>query len=50
MLGEGELDPNGKLFDEKLEKGYGGLGDIKFFIEERAGRSAKYEEAMEAIF
>ena len=50
MLGEGELDPNGKLFYEKLEQGHGGLGDIKFVIAERAGMSAIYEEAIEEIF
>ena len=42
--------PNGKLFHVKLEEGYGGLGDRRTVIVERAGRSPIYEEAIEAIF
>ena len=44
------MDPNGKLFYAKLEEGYGGLGDRKINIAERAVISPRYEEAIEAIF
>ena len=50
MLEEGELDPNGKLFDSKVQDRYVGLGDRKTIIAERAGRSPIYEDAREAIF
>ena len=35
MIEEGEMDPNGKLFDAKQEEVNGGLGDRKCFIAER---------------
>ena len=50
MLEEGDLVPNGKLFNAKLEEGYGGLGGRKITIAESSGRSTRGEEAREAIF
>ena len=44
------MEPNGKLFYEKLEELNGGLADRKIFIFERAGRSPRDEEEREKIF
>ena len=43
MLEEGDMDPNGKLFDEKLEWGNGCLGERKFVIVKRYGMSYRDE-------
>ena len=50
MLEEGGVDPNGKLFNAKLEEGNGVLGYRKIFITERDGRSPIDAEAREAMF
>ena len=50
MIEEGELDPNGKFFNAKLEEGNRVLGDRKIVIVERSGRSPRDEEARGAIF
>ena len=47
MLEEGELDQNGKFFNEKPGEGNGVLGDKNFAISERAGSSPRYEETRE---
>ena len=39
------MDPNGKLFNAKLEKGNVGLGDEKIVIAEIPSRLPRYEEA-----
>ena len=44
MIEEVDLDPNGKLFESKLEEGNGGLGNRKIIMVERAGRSPRDEE------
>ena len=44
------MDPNGKLFDEKLKEENGSLGDRKIVIVESAVSSPRDEEAREAIF
>ena len=44
MIEEGYLEPNDKLFYEKLEERNGILGDRKIAIVERAGRSPRGKE------
>ena len=50
MLEEGELDHNSKIFDEKVEEGYGVLRDRTSFITERSVRSPKYKKERGGLF